>query len=207
MSQDSFNLWSISVQVVGLLVSVIVGATVYWYAKETKRLRIATDKQVTLLHTQQQVASAPFVIPSFLQWDGGGSLFTHAPIKAVKPRLIVGLVNAADSPAIDVHVVLRKSDCYYCSVTIQDVLKAGQSAPTEPIEMLGPLRPEDLRKVIEQDFGVVPDQLFGALMTDNADTVFALFRNLKAELFLVGRNLTMKADGSGVDWRITRLFP
>ena len=55
-----------------------------------------------------------------------------------------------------------------------------------------------------QDFGVVPGALLLALTKIQDDAVFALFRNIRAEAFLTGRTVSLQADGSGVDWLVSK---
>src|SRR5258708_25393382 len=98
MSQEAYNLWSLILGGVGSIISLAVGIVVFWYTRETQRLRRQSELQTSVLRDQlsvsqrqadlfaEQILSAtrPFVMCEIESFAPGGSEFrADHPISAI----------------------------------------------------------------------------------------------------------------------------
>lgn len=179
MSQGLFNLWSIIIGVVGLLISLGVGIVVFWYTRVTEGLRRESQRQTALLQDQlgvsrrqadlfaEQVLSAirPFVACEIESFAPGGSTFPReSPMRAVTAWYRGSLWNPSDRVAHDLRVLVHEhSTGYYWSEEPPILRKAGEpsawsaSGPRDevsalrcPDDVYGAERTRFHRKVLEQ---------------------------------------------------------
>jgi len=143
MHQETYNLWSLIVNIFGFVISLGVGIVIFWYTQETQRLRKESECQTVLMQAQlgvsqkqsalfaEQVLSAirPFVLCEILNFVLGGVDFPPGhPIRAVKAEYRGNVWNPADRVAHDLRVLVHEhSTGYYWSDEPPILKRVGES--------------------------------------------------------------------------------
>jgi hypothetical protein len=144
MCQEAYNLWSLIIGALGLLVSAAVAVVVGYYTLETKRLRLQSEQQTSvfrdqlcvsqrqagLFAEQVQFATRPFVMCEFTPFEPGGSMFPPGqPESRVKVSYRGMLWNPTDRVAHDLRVLVHgRSLGYFWSEEPPVLQKIGEVA-------------------------------------------------------------------------------
>jgi hypothetical protein len=143
MSAEIYNLWSLIVNIFGAVIALGVAMVIFWYTRETQRLRKESERQTVLMQAQlrvsqnqsalfaEQVLSAirPFVLCEISDSvPGGTSLPLRHPLRAIKTEYRGNVWNPTDRVAHDLRVLIHeRSTGYYWSDEPPVLKKEGES--------------------------------------------------------------------------------
>jgi hypothetical protein len=166
MAQDQYNLLSLILGGIGAVISLAVGIVVFWYTRETQRLRMQSEQQTSVLRDQlgvsqrqadlfaEQVRSVvqPFVMCEIASLDvGGGNFQPGHPMRAVRSVYRGILWNPTDRVAHNLRVLIR-DPCfgYFWSYEPPVLRKIGES---EEWFASGPVDGEQALHLLEKVYG------------------------------------------------------
>jgi len=190
MNQFDYARWSIILGVASLVISFGVGIVVFWYTRETQKLRKAAQHQLELSREQIRATITPFLDlrPGEVRQ---GQDVPHTQVAEVRPRMPVDLINVTDRLAYDVAVVLQSPVGLYCGYVDYVEAHAGRSEDVFTVG-LDALRDEEAFTHLAEHYGPEclrdlreREDMFGAV----------IFRDLRGNVCIIERSLAFTDGG------------
>jgi hypothetical protein len=184
MTNETYNVWNIGLQIASALISAIVGWIIYWYARETKRLREATDAQVRLLTLQSARSVMPFAQPGFKSYDIDPATRAFC--------LTVEIQNPASASAFYVGIVVFNGSHWQIAAITITWIAAGAS-----IDHSSPYRNAatalELRSILAEDYPALPEGLILCLFSE-VSYVATISLDIHGRPYLVKRRIDLSSE-------------
>lgn len=209
MKSETFNIWSIALQSVGTLVSIGVGIVVWWYTKETQKIRQQGQKQIELLTEQVRQGQTQTMVAREQVQHGSQQLRIQSQESrqsripyvsafavsrtADKSRYLVKVSNPTEKVAHSLNVLLRTAVGYYWSDNGIDFLVSARDG-----HELGVFGPKDWTSIVgktQAEYGAQFNCYIKDMESVSGNILAVFFRDIEHVLYMSIRQVELDENG------------